>query len=78
MDTSKPEGDACRKDGTLKDASEMDWPDSPTEHNRALIEDQFHNNGSASELEKSTSTEPDEAPKAMVRYIIGSFLWDAY
>ena len=30
-DTSKPDGDACREDGTLKDASEMDWADSPSE-----------------------------------------------
>jgi hypothetical protein len=29
-DTTKPVGDACRDDGTLKDANEMDWPDSPT------------------------------------------------
>ena len=28
---TKPVGDACRDDGTLKDASEMVWPDSPTE-----------------------------------------------
>jgi len=42
MDTSKPVGDACRVDGTLKDASEMEWPDSPTEQNRALIEDYNH------------------------------------
>ena len=37
MDMSKPEGDACREDGTLKDASEMEWPNSPTEYNKALI-----------------------------------------
>src|SRR5271168_893754 len=41
MDPSNPVGDACRNDGTLKDASEMDWPNSPTEYNRALIEEQF-------------------------------------
>ena len=29
-DFSKPDGDACNEDGTLKDASEMDWPDSPS------------------------------------------------
>lgn len=29
-DMTKPVGDACRNDGTLKDASEMVWPDSPT------------------------------------------------
>ena len=55
MDKSKPEGDACREDGTLKDASELDWPDSPTEYNRAIIEDQFRNNGS----EHTPTDEPD-------------------
>ena len=30
-DPSKPDGDACREDGTLKDASEMEWPNSPSE-----------------------------------------------
>jgi hypothetical protein len=30
-DLSKPDGEACNEDGTLKDASEMDWPDSPSE-----------------------------------------------
>lgn len=29
-DTTKPDGDACRPDGTLKDASEMEWLDSPS------------------------------------------------
>ena len=88
MDKSKPVGDACRKDGMLKDVSEMDWPDSPTEYNPqhedefhnnvALLtrnEDQFHNNGG--ELESSES-KPDKVPKAKVRYITGTFLWDTY
>ena len=26
----KPDGDVCNLDGTLKDASEMEWPDSPS------------------------------------------------
>jgi hypothetical protein len=30
-DRNMPDGDACRPDGTLKDASEMEWPDSPSE-----------------------------------------------
>jgi hypothetical protein len=29
-DMTKPVGDACRDDGTLKEANEMVWPDSPT------------------------------------------------
>ena len=32
-DYSKPDGDACRDDGTLKDASEMEWPNSPSDSN---------------------------------------------
>ena len=28
-----PEGDACRPDGTLKDASEMEWLHSPSDLN---------------------------------------------
>ena len=30
-DMTKPIGDACRDDGTLKDASELFWPNSPTD-----------------------------------------------
>jgi hypothetical protein len=30
-DSSKPDGDACRDDGTLKDASELEWPNSPSD-----------------------------------------------
>ena len=31
-DSSKPDGDACNDDSTLKDASELEWPDSPSEN----------------------------------------------
>ena len=27
----KPDGEACRKDGTLKNADEMEWPKSTSE-----------------------------------------------
>ena len=30
-DPSKPDGEACNNDGTLKDASELEWPDSPSQ-----------------------------------------------
>ena len=30
-DMTKPVGDACRDDGTLKDANELEWPESPSE-----------------------------------------------
>ena len=29
-DLQKPDGKACNSDGTLKDASDMEWPDSPS------------------------------------------------
>ena len=32
-DYSKPDGDACQDDGTLKDTSEMEWPNSPSDLN---------------------------------------------
>ena len=30
-DTTKPIGEACNTDGTLKDASEIDWLNSPSD-----------------------------------------------
>ena len=30
-DFTKPVGDVCCEDGTLKDASKLEWPDSPSE-----------------------------------------------
>ena len=30
-DTSKPEGEACNLDGTLKDASQIEWVNSPSD-----------------------------------------------
>jgi hypothetical protein len=72
MDKSKPVGDACRVDGTLKDASEMDWPDSPTDYNRALIKDQFRDNrNDLEQLPLSSGSDDSEAPKAKVRYLAG-------
>ena len=38
---TKPVGDACRDDGTLKDANEMVWPNLPTVP--APPQDDFHN-----------------------------------
>jgi len=32
-DPTKSVGEACNEDGTLKDASELEWPYSPTERN---------------------------------------------
>ena len=79
MDMSKPVGDACRPDGTLKDASEIHWADSPTDHNHALIEEQFNNNGFEDQPTlpvAESDSESDEAPKVKVRYICFFFLGD--
>jgi hypothetical protein len=36
-DTSKPDGEACNDDGTLKDASQMDWINSPSDATTAPV-----------------------------------------
>jgi len=35
-DASKPDGEACCDDGTLKDASEMEWAHSPSQSHPVL------------------------------------------
>jgi hypothetical protein len=37
-DGKMPDGDACRPDGTLKEANEMEFPNSPSEVPRNLLE----------------------------------------
>jgi hypothetical protein len=37
-DASKPEGDACNPDGTLKDADKMEWLNSPSDEAPAPFE----------------------------------------
>ena len=32
-DPTKPVGEACNENGTLRETSELEWPDSPTEPN---------------------------------------------
>jgi hypothetical protein len=38
-DTTKPDGDACRPDGTLKNASEISWLNSPSDDNNIHMSD---------------------------------------
>ena len=80
MDISKPVGDACREDGTLKDAKEMDWPNSPTEHNRAIIEEMFPEDTSGLERPPSSRLESDDEVllKKKVRYKAKLFSLDTY
>ena len=58
----------------------MDWPNSPTDHNRTVIEEIFGDD--TSELERqppSSGLESDEAPKKKVRYTDNFlFLLDTY
>jgi hypothetical protein len=42
-DSTLPDGDACRPDGTLKDASEMEWPNSPSEAKLPELSDDGYN-----------------------------------
>lgn len=61
-DWTKPDGDACRPDGTLKDASEMEWPNSPSDLNQPK-EDRF----SLKRKSPGDENESDsELPKAKV------------
>jgi hypothetical protein len=39
-DASKPEGEACNPDGTLKDADKMEWLNSPSDVGLAPLEKQ--------------------------------------
>ena len=64
-DASKPDGDACRDDGTLKDADEMEWPNSPSEQQSFVLPEKRKR-----EWYDYHDDEPysDESPKAKVRY----------
>ena len=80
-DTSKPNGDACQEDSTLKDADEMQWLDSPTGQNLSLapsLELEFprspseHDTPSVNQKRNLdiSESDADEAPKAKVSYMI--------
>jgi hypothetical protein len=59
-DPTKPGGDACREDGTLKDATEMIWLNSPSEVEAFGSQDnEVYDTGMISELDES------DLPKAM-------------
>ena len=91
-DGMMPDGDACRPDGTLKDASEMEWPNSPSEETRnlpeltpsQLSEDGYNSKRSLPCDEEESNSESDGPPKTKVNYIFIVFtdhgslpkLWD--
>ena len=80
IDISKPDGDACREDGTLKDASEMEWLNSPTDNcfqtPPGLQEYSDHSHlewpseSGTKKKRKHLESEPEESPNAKVSFII--------
>ena len=84
-DKNMPDGDACRPDGTLKDASELSFPNSPSDATMNLPEigdedagyffknlKRAHRNDDSDEESSSESTS-DEHPKTKVSYISIAF-----
>lgn len=73
-DITMPDGDACRPDGTLKDADEMEWPNSPSEGNLpepTQLSDDGYNLKKRSLLrdeELESNSESDGPPKTKVNY----------
>lgn len=63
-DTSKPDGDACRPDGKLKEASEMEWLHSPSEHNETRLRRR---------LSISSESDDDVLPKAKVSEVMNAW-----
>ena len=51
QDEVMPVGDACREDGTLKEASEMVWLNSPSDENSRLEPNKKRSRSLSSELE---------------------------
>ena len=79
-DRNMPDGDACRPDGTLKDASEMDFPNSPSEAPGNLPESSGDRDNyfflnlkrrlpSDDSDEEESSSASDGHPKTKVSYI---------
>ena len=69
-DGDMPDGDACRPDGTLKDASEIEWPNSLSDLPEKSNNEYFFINlkrglPDGSDEEESSSTN-DEHPKTKV------------
>ena len=64
------DGDACQPDGTLKDASEMEWPNSPSEQPVTQLSEDGHNLKRSSPCDdKESESERDGPPKTKVSYI---------
>ena len=70
-DYSKPDGDASQDDGTLKDVSKMEWPNSPSDsnlHNFNLGEKNIILKRKSPDNEDDSGYENVELPKAKVSY----------
>ena len=77
-DHTKPDGEACWDDGMLKDASEMEWPDSPSDSNPQNLNLEEKNVILKRKLpgdENESGYDNDELLKAKVSY--NSILWEA-
>ena len=88
-DKNMPDGDACRPDGTLKDASELSFPNSPSDATMNLPEirdepdedagyffrnlKRTHRDDISDEESSSSESTSDEHPKAKVSYISIAF-----
>ena len=82
-DRNMPDGDACRPDGTLKEASELSFPNSPSDATINLpdIGDEdayfFKNlkraHGDSEEEELSSESTSDGHPKTKVSYVSIAF-----
>ena len=76
-DGTMPDGDACRPDGTLKDARQMEWPNSPSEGpgnlpeqpGTQLSEDGHNLKRSSPCDDEESESERDGPPKTKVSYI---------
>ena len=50
-DASKPDGEACHEDGTLKDVSEITWLHSPSQGEPTTLGEKRRRHGSDSDLD---------------------------
>jgi hypothetical protein len=69
-DASKPNGEACGDNGTLKDASEMEWVHSPSQSRPVLQGKKQKRTDNASDSDVNSI---DVLPKANVSMTLHSF-----
>ena len=81
-DVTMPDGDACRPDGTLKDASEIQWLNSPSEETRdlpQLSEDGYNSKRSLPCDDEESNSESDGPPRTKaITFLLYSQISKAY